>query len=110
MDTRWNISYRSRPEGHPLRALPNLPSHHLKRHYYDTALAYYPSSLQCTVDLAGIDRMLFGTDFPYTNDFREKETIQSIENYGFSKEEKEKVYFKNAAALFPKLLQRRQSL
>jgi len=103
---RWDISYRSRPEGHPLRSLPNLPSHYLKRHYYDTALSYYPSSLRCTVDLAGIDRMLFGTDFPYTNDFRAKETIENIENYGFSKGEKEKLYFKNAAILFPKLLQR----
>lgn len=107
---RWDISARSRPEGHPLRTLPNLPSHYLKRHYYDTALAYYPSSLRCTVDLAGIDHMLFGTDFPYTNDFRAKETIENIENFGFSKEEREKLFSKNATALFPRLAQRRQSL
>lgn len=107
---RWDIFYRSRPEGHPLRRLPNLPSHYLRRLYYDTALSYYPSSLRCTVDLAGIDRILFGTDFPYTNDFRAKETVQNIERYGFSSQEKEKLYFKNAAILFPELLQRRSSM
>ncbi len=104
---RWDIFYRSRAEGHPLRRLPRLPSDYLRRHYYDTALSYSPSSLRCTIDLAGIDHMLFGTDHPYTKDFRGKETVEGIEKYGFSEEEKEKLYFKNAAALFPKLLNRR---
>lgn len=103
---RWDIFYRSRPEGHPIRKLPHLPGHYLKRHYYDTALSYYPSTIRCTIDLAGIDHMLLGTDYPYTKNFRAKETIESIEKYGFSEEEKEKLYFKNAAVLFPNLAQR----
>ena len=48
--------------------------------------------------------MVFGTDFPYTNDFRAYETVQSIKDYGgFTKEDREKVFFKNAATLFAKL-------
>jgi predicted TIM-barrel fold metal-dependent hydrolase len=100
---RWDMFYRSRPEGHRLRKLPNPPSHYVKRHYYDTALAYHPSSLRCTLDLAGVDRVVFGTDHPYTNDFRSEETIEGIEKYGFTTEEKEKVFFKNSVTLFPRL-------
>jgi 6-methylsalicylate decarboxylase len=104
---RWDIFYRSRPEGHRLRNLPNPPSYYLKRHYYDTALSYHPSTLRCTVDLAGVDHLVFGTDHPYTSDFRGLETVQSIdEKYGFTTEEKEKIFFGNAAALFPKLRER----
>ena len=100
---RWDIFYRSRPEGHRLRKLPHPPTYYLKHHYYDTALSYFPSSLRCTLDLAGVDHVLFGTDHPFTRDFRGPETIESIERYGFTAEEKEKIYFRNAAVLFPKL-------
>jgi predicted TIM-barrel fold metal-dependent hydrolase len=103
---RWDIFTRSRPAGHALKRLPHLPSYYLKRHYYDTALAYHPSTIRCTLDLAGIDHLVLGTDFPYTNDFRGKETIESIETYGFTDEDKRKVYAGNVASLFPKLRER----
>jgi len=77
--------------------------------YYDTALSYHPSSLRCTIDLAGVDHVLFGTDAPYTiYDFRAEETIEKIENSGFSKEEKEKIFFKNSIKLFPRLKEKLQ--
>jgi len=100
---RWDIFYRSRPEGHRLRKLPNPPTHYLKRHYYDTALSYAHSALQCTLALAGVDHVCFGTDHPFTADFRARDTIESIEAYGFTAEEKEKIYFRNAQRLFPRL-------
>lgn len=101
---RWEIFYHSRPAKHPLRKLPNPPSYYLKHHYYDTALAYAYSSLRCTLDMVGTDHVVFGTDHPYTNDFRARETIQNIENdFGLTSEEKEKIFFKNAATLFPRL-------
>lgn len=100
---RWDALYIALPNSHPLKKIPSRPSHYLKRHYYDTALSYYHSSLRCTVDWVGVDQVLFGTDFPYTRDFRGKETMEKIETYGFSSEEKEKIYFKNATKLFPKL-------
>ncbi len=100
---RWDIFYRSRPEGHPLRRLSHSPSYYLKRHYYDTALSYARSSLACTLALAGADHIVFGTDHPYTNDFRGAETIQSIMDYGLTNEEQEKIFFANAAAIFPRL-------
>jgi len=101
--TRWDIQYGSRPESHPLRRLSHPPSHYLKRHYYDSALSYYKSSIRCTLDLVGIDHFVLGTDVPFSERARIRETIQGIEDYGFSEEEKEKIYFENAAKLFPKL-------
>lgn len=100
---RWEIAYLFLPDSHPLRKVPNPPSHYLKKHYYDTALSYYHSSLRCTVDLADVDHIVFGTDSPYTDGPVSKETIEKIETYGFSNEEKEKIYFRNAMKLFPKL-------
>ena len=101
---RWDIFYRSRPAGHPLRNLPQAPSAYLKRHYYDTALSYAHSSMRCTLDLVGIDHLVFGTDFPYTNDFRARETVESIEGHpGLKAEDKEKIFFRNAATVFPRL-------
>jgi len=49
------------------------------------------------------DHFVLGTDVPFSERARIRETIQGIEDYGFSEEEKEKVYFENAAKLFPKL-------
>ncbi|MCK5344858.1 MAG: amidohydrolase, partial [Candidatus Heimdallarchaeota archaeon] len=100
---RWDMTYWSRPESHPSRKLPNPPSYYLKRFYYDTALAYSHSSLRCTLDLAGRDRVVFGTDFPYTQDFRAQDTIESIESYGLEEADKKMIYSKNAIKLFPKL-------
>jgi predicted TIM-barrel fold metal-dependent hydrolase len=106
LSPRWDIFYLSRPEGHPLKRLPHPPSYYLKRHYYDTALSYAHSSLACTLALAGVDHVVFGTDHPYTNDFRGRETIQGIQNYGFTREEEEKVFFGNAATIFPSLMKK----
>lgn len=97
---RWDMFYRSRAESHPLKKLPHPPSHYLKKFYYDTALSYHSSSLKCTAALAGPDHMLFGTDCPYTSDFRSRETMESIDQSGFSSADKEKIYYKNAVKLF----------
>ena len=100
---RWDSAYFSYPHSHPLKRLPHPPSHYVRKHYYDTALSYFPSSMRCTTDFAGVDHILFGTDFPYTINNRAKETIENIEEYGFSTEEKAKIFFQNAITLFPRL-------
>jgi aminocarboxymuconate-semialdehyde decarboxylase len=86
-----------------LKKLPHPPSHYLKNLYYDTALSYHTSSLKCTAALAGTGHMIFGTDCPYTNDLRSVETIEGINQSGFSAVDKEKIFYKNAVDLFHKL-------
>ncbi len=102
---RWDMFYGTRPETHLLKkTISHPPTYYLKRHYYDTALAYTHATLRCTLDLAGVDHLVFGTDYPYTaHDFRSKDNIKCIESYGFTADEKEKVFFQNALILFPKL-------
>lgn len=101
---RWDMGYLARPHSHPLRKLPNAPSHYLRRHYYDTAQSYHPSVLKCTIELAGVDHLLFGTDCPYTtDDLRVKKVMDTIESCGFSNEERQKISFGNIARLFPKI-------
>jgi predicted TIM-barrel fold metal-dependent hydrolase len=100
---RWDIQHATRPETHPLRALPHPPSYYLRRHYYDTALSYYPSSIRCTLDFAGIDHLLLGTDVPFSGDERIHNTIQGVEEYGFSEDDKDKIYYKNAEKIFKRL-------
>lgn len=105
MVPRWDMFYLSRPEKHILKkSIPHPPSYYLKRHYYDIAMAYTAPTIRCTLDLAGVDRLVFGTDYPYSaHDFRSKDAVTSVETYGFTKDEKEKVRYKNALNLFPKL-------
>ena len=79
-----------------------LPSDYLKRLHYDTTTSY-SSSLLCTYQLAGADHILFGTDFPYTRGFRMPLNIEVIENLNFTQEEKEKIFFRNAMKLMPRL-------
>lgn len=101
---RWDIFYQSRAEEHVLkRTIPKPPSYYLKRHYYDTALSYAHSTLRCTLDLAGIDHLVFGTDHPYSHKFRAQATIESLEQYCFTAEDRERVFSGNAIRLFPKL-------
>lgn len=104
---RWDMAYRTRPAGHRLRRLPQPPSYYLTRNcYYDTALSYKASTLRCTVDFAGVDRLVFGTDWPYTRDARYPAMVEALGGYGFTEEELEQIYWKNAARIFPDLAAR----
>ncbi|RLN72720.1 hypothetical protein BBJ28_00008176 [Nothophytophthora sp. Chile5] len=44
--------------------LQHAPSVYLKRFYYD-AVAYHEPALQCLIDFAGSDKIVFGTDHPF---------------------------------------------
>ena len=70
---RWDMMYLSLPDSHLIKKLPYQPSHYLRKHYYDTAVSYYHSSLRCTLDFVGVDHMVFGSDLPLTKDDRSKE-------------------------------------
>jgi predicted TIM-barrel fold metal-dependent hydrolase len=50
----------------------------------------------CTYEAMGIDRILLGTDFPYEDT---EECMQFVKQLPIAQEEKEKVYYRNAAQL-----------
>ncbi len=84
----------------PSRAtLPKPPSEYLKHFYYDTAIGN-PDALKFLLSFLGSsDRILFGTDHPYV-DSAESKTVAYIEKSGLGKQERDKIYFKNAEKLF----------
>ena len=100
---RIDVGYESRPPSHPMRQIPHPPSYYFKKLYYETAFSYSPSSLRCTLDLAGVDHLLFGMDYPYSYGPFARDSIKKIEDFGFSEEEKEKVFFRNAMKIFPRI-------
>ena len=63
--SRIDLFYGFLPEAE--KKLSAKPSEYLRRIYYD-AIVYDPHSLRLCLDLAGGDRVLFGTDYPHATD------------------------------------------
>jgi predicted TIM-barrel fold metal-dependent hydrolase len=73
------------------------PSEYLKSNVYVTTSGnYFKPAFVCTREAMGIDRILLGTDYPYEDS---DECIQFIEDLPLSEEERDKIYYKNAAQL-----------
>jgi 6-methylsalicylate decarboxylase len=75
-----------------------------RRMYWDTALAASDPVLRMLRDIAGIDRVLFGTDFPYLRrDLAVNAKKLILENSELNHLEKCAILGDNAARLFPRL-------
>jgi predicted TIM-barrel fold metal-dependent hydrolase len=99
---RWDMIYKRNNIKDPEKMLPHPPSHYLKKHYFDIALSFQHPCLKGTLDLCGIDRLVFGVDTPFGETVLEDE-LDAIETFGFTDSEKEKLFNKNATKIFPKL-------
>jgi len=74
-----------------------------RRLYWDTALAWTGPVLNNLRHLGGMDKVVFGTDFPYVrNDLALKGKINIKNNPDLSEEEKKMVFGGNALELFPR--------
>lgn len=67
------------------------PSYYLKRLYYDTALSFHKPTLKCAYETVGVDHILLGSDYPHSKSI----PVSAIEEIGWSKEDKEKIYYQN---------------
>lgn len=77
--------------------LSRKPSEYLRDNVYITTSGnYYEPAFRCAQEAMGIDRILFGSDFPYEEP---EECIEFIEGLSISGEEKENIYFRNAKRL-----------
>jgi predicted TIM-barrel fold metal-dependent hydrolase len=73
----------------------------LRTFYYDTAAAFNPAAMYATKKVMGIDRIVFGTDYPYGDT---NEIVQGlVDSEMFNEEELNKVYRENALRLVPRL-------
>lgn len=59
-----------------------------------TSGAFGPEALRCTIEALGVDRILFATDYPFVST---RDAIRSVEAASLTSEEKEKIYWSNAA-------------
>lgn len=92
--------YEGRTE--ELRARHGLkenPLDSFKRFYVDTA-DHPPSTLRCALEFFGVDRLLFGTNYPYGPEEGcafVRNSLDAIDGLGLTREEREKVLGANAA-------------
>lgn len=73
----------------------------LRTFYYDTAATFNPAAMYATKKVMGIDRIVFGTDYPYGDT---NEVVKGlVDSEIFTAEELNKVYYENARRLVPRL-------
>lgn len=90
-DSRWEISNR----GEMSLDLP--PSEYFKRNvWYTTSGVCADAPLQCSIDAAGIDRIMFSVDYPFEKPIEAGEWIEAAP---LSDEDRKKVCYNNAKAL-----------
>ena len=91
MDRGWQVRAEAREK------LPKPPSAYLNRFYYD-CIVYTESALRFLIDSVGIDRVVFGTDWPYDMALDWPVSwVLAMES--LSQEEKEKILWKNLEQL-----------
>jgi 6-methylsalicylate decarboxylase len=86
------------------KAVPRGVLYYLRRLYYDTGLSANPYVFRTLQELAGPERILFGTDYPFAPEMLTAETVKGLHEYeGFTGDDVRKIEFENALALFPGL-------
>ena len=77
--------------------LGKKPSEYFGMVFYDTATEGSKGSLDCARDAFGVDRMVFGTDYPFRGDDSVSSIIETINGrLDLSEEEREKIFCRNA--------------
>ncbi|MBZ5501295.1 MAG: amidohydrolase [Acidobacteriia bacterium] len=85
-----------------LKELKKRPLDYFKMFYADTATFCSTPALVCALSFYGVDHMLFASDAPFDPEggpMYIRETIRCIDALEISKEDREKLYYKNACKL-----------
>ncbi len=73
----------------------------LRSFYYDTAATFNPAAMYATKTVMGIDRILFGTDYPYGDTSEVAKGL--VDSKIFNEAELNKIYRDTAVKLVPRL-------
>jgi uncharacterized protein len=98
----WNDDFNEMRMGHRDLYLKENALVYYRRFFYDTAVNGNTGALLCGLSFAGVDRMLFASDFPFDNQNGRRlvrDTIASVEQMGLSAEDKKKIDRDNAVKL-----------
>ena len=94
-----------RRQPHVAERLPKPIEHYLKSFWYDIAQAVLPPTLRIIQEIAGTERLLFGTDYPYSarGDAVISDAIEGVGAFdGFDDPQRRAVQRDNARRLFPR--------
>jgi aminocarboxymuconate-semialdehyde decarboxylase len=76
------------------------PSEVYREHVYMDTLSMHVPAIKCAHEYMGTDHLLFGTDYPHRASGTVEGNFNILDQVGFSKEEKERIFSKNAMELF----------
>jgi predicted TIM-barrel fold metal-dependent hydrolase len=85
-----------------LKELKKRPLDYFKMFYADTATFGSKAALDCALNFYGVDHVLFASDAPFDPEggpMYIRETLRVIDALDISKEDREKIYYKNARKL-----------
>lgn len=86
---RFDSIYKMLRKRNIVKDLFALPSEYLKQIYIDTSGAMSRSALMCTIEMVGIEHILWGSDYPGNPNILA--SIKAIEGLSISAEEKTKI-------------------
>ncbi len=98
----WNDDFNEMAMGYRDLYLKADALTYYRRFFYDTAVNGHTASLLCGLSFAGLDQMVFATDFPFDNQMGRRlirDTIASVERMGLCEEDRNKIYRYNAVKL-----------
>jgi len=75
----------------------------LKRFHYDVALSTSPPVLKALIEVAGEDRIVYGSDFPYAPSQTYPAFLGDLESFDLAPGARDRLNFANAQALIPRL-------
>jgi aminocarboxymuconate-semialdehyde decarboxylase len=98
LDFGYRLGYNGLPEGQAA-VCKRKPSEYLKTNCYVDTMGFSPEGIKHCIDLFGADRVLFGTDYGPVP-ISPKEHIDIIKTLRLSKQDKDRIFWKNANDLF----------
>ena len=82
--------------------IPDGFSAELRKLYFDCALSYSPTTLDALAAEVGMDRLLFGSDYPFGPRHQMSATAKGVEALRWDDGDRARLRALNAAALFPR--------
>jgi aminocarboxymuconate-semialdehyde decarboxylase len=83
--------------------IAQMPSELVKQFWYDSVNSHAPS-LRCAIDTFGIDKIVFGTDYPFWNGEAHQHASEYLDHSGLTDSQVDAISEANARDLFGDLL------
>lgn len=96
---RINDCFNTYAPDHGYYKLPKEPSEYYKEQVWDDAISFHMPAMRCALEFMGADHLVIGTDYAHPIGGPDK-VAKFVNDLGLSKEDNEKIFYKNAAKLF----------